>query len=310
MHKYWRAIGFSKQPKRKKLIELIQKGIDRTKSRSYTVNEDDEDSLLAQFDIELGSNYGICVCGQFDDGDEFFPEYYYPYLNSDVISTRETASVERRVDNNSFAGICDDMKVGVTLIFRLHNTIEYIKNTHTSFVPLENTSITLTALSLEGTVMLPIYKSESDLLKKKNTEIKRRHLMNAAKSGDENAMKELTIADMDTYANILSHIQYEDVYSLVESYFMPYGAECELYSVMGEIKACLLTRNHVTMDEVYVMTIDSNGLVFDLAINRQDLYGEPAVGRRFKGIIWLQGKINFPLSQNLSSPEERDGKDN
>ena len=31
--------------------------------------------------------------------------------------------------------------------------------------------------------------------------------------------------------------------------------------------------------------------------HRQDLYGEPQIGRRFKGTIWLQGKINM---QDLS----------
>ena len=27
---------------------------------------------------------------------------------------------------------------------------------------------------------------------------------------------------------------------------------------------------------------------------REDLFGEPAVGRRFKGVVWLQGFIEFP----------------
>ena len=47
--------------------------------------------------------------------------------------------------------------------------------------------------------------------------------------------------------------------------------------------------------EIYGNTIGNiNELVFDLCINEKDLYGEPAVGRRFKGIIWLQGYINYP----------------
>ena len=99
---------------------------------------------------------------------------------------------------------------------------------------------------------------------------------------------------MDTYANVLSHIQYEDVYTLVDSYFMPYGAECDLYSVMGEIRSCHTLVNRLTLEKVYVMTIDSNGLQFDVAILAKDLYGEPKPGRRFKGTIWLQGRINFP----------------
>ena len=32
---------------------------------------------------------------------------------------------------------------------------------------------------------------------------------------------------------------------------------------------------------------------YDLCINQQDMVGEPAVGRRFRGIIWLQGLVHF-----------------
>ena len=75
---------------------------------------------------------------------------------------------------------------------------------------------------------------------------------------------------------------------------MPYGVECDNYSILGEILECSLVTNKVTNEEVYLMTILCNDLQFDLCINKQDLYGEPAVGRRFKGTIWMQGYINFP----------------
>ena len=42
------------------------------------------------------------------------------------------------------------------------------------------------------------------------------------------------------------------------------------------------------------MNINCNELCFELCINEKDIYGEPEVGRRFKGYIWLQGYINFP----------------
>ncbi len=300
MHHYMRAVGFTRPPKRKEIFDFISKGIAASPSyRAYTTNDEDDDSLLAQYDIELGDNYGITVCGQFDEGDQFFPEYYFPYLESDRISTVEELSVERRIDNYSFAGMVDDYKVGVTLIFRIRNSIEYIKNHHVNFDPLHQVTTSLTALSLKGSILLPIYKSEDDKNRKKNTEIKRRNLMTQAHKGDEAAMRDLTVTDMDTYANILSHIQYEDVYSLVDTYFMPYGAECELYSVMGEIKHLQISRNRLTDEEVVIMTIDCNSLQLDVAINRKDLFGEPEVGRRFKGVIWLQGKLNFPVSDDF-----------
>ena len=42
------------------------------------------------------------------------------------------------------------------------------------------------------------------------------------------------------------------------------------------------------------MTLNCNELSFDVCINVKDLFGEPKVGRRFKGVVWLQGAVNYP----------------
>ena len=282
-----------------KAISLVHQLFETERKTDSTGNHETETQRRNRHQI------GLAICGQFNDKDEFFPDYYYPYLDYDGVSSTEEISVEPRIDNDTYAGVCDDLRVGAALIFRLRNTIEYRRNLHTSFLPLEHASVTLTALSLEGSVMLPIYKSADDISRKKNTEIKRRRLLNAARSGDENAMQNLTEADIATWTNILAQIQVDDVYTLIESYFMPYGAECELYSVMGDIIEYETLTNRITGAEVCVMRIESNGLPLSIAINREDLVGEPQTGRRFKGIIWLQGKINFPLMQDLSHPEDR-----
>ena len=41
--------------------------------------------------------------------------------------------------------------------------------------------------------------------------------------------------DMDTYSMISRRIVREDIFTIVDSYFMPYGMECDQYNVMGEI---------------------------------------------------------------------------
>jgi len=297
LHKYLRAVGFSKTPTRKEIFNFIQSGLEKPAYRAYTTNDADPDSLLAQFDLPLGKNFGLCVCGQFDDDDEFYPEYYYPYLDTDRISSAEDVTFEKRLDNNSYAGVCDDLRVGVTLIFRLRNYIEYLKNKDRQSQDTENgrivSSCSLSALSLEGSVLMPIYESEAERKSKKSTEIKRRKLMTQARDGDEEAARTLSSAEMETYANILSHIQYEDVYSMVDSYLMPYGAECDLYSIMAEIKKVRRAGNSLTGEEILILTLSCNGLYLDLAINSKDLFGVPEAGRRFKGIIWMQGKVNF-----------------
>ncbi len=59
-------------------------------------------------------------------------------------------------------------------------------------------------------------------------------LLSAAKSGDPEAIESLTLDDMDTYSKI-KKIDTEDVFTIVDTYIMPYGIECDRYSIMGEI---------------------------------------------------------------------------
>ena len=41
------------------------------------------------------------------------------------------------------------------------------------------------------------------------------------------------------------------------------------------------------------MDLECNEMDFNVCINQKDLLVEPEAGRRFKGVIWLQGYINF-----------------
>ncbi len=149
-------------------------------------------------------------------------------------------------------------------------------------------------MSIQGSIILPVIKNEKQVKKYKQAAINRNHLIAAARRGDEEAIESLTLEDIDTYTVLSKKILKEDVFSLVDTYFMPYGIECDKYSILGEIEACYLQKNSVTEEEIYVLTINCNDLIFDVGINKKDLWGEPKPGRRFKGIVWLQGYINFP----------------
>ncbi len=89
-------------------------------------------------------------------------------------------------------------------------------------------------------------------------------------------------------------IQKEDLFSIVETSFMPYGMECDQYQILGTINFYTKVYNSYTKETIYQMNLECNGMNFDICINQKDLMGEPDVGRRFKGKIWLQGNINFP----------------
>ncbi|MCM1045367.1 MAG: DUF3881 family protein [Candidatus Gastranaerophilales bacterium] len=292
MHRYLKAIGFASLTDRRKLKELLTDVVMHSDARAYTINH--ENVMLGEFRKNFANDMGIAVCGEFDDDDKFIYDYYYPYLSGSGVTSYEDVSVERHASKDSYAGVCDDIKVGISLIFYLRNMIPYVKAQSTGKLPIQGTSLTLSALSVSGTIVMPIMKDEIQKERVKQDSVNRTNLLAAARKGDEDAIETLTLEDMDMYTIISKRIQKEDIFSLVDTYFMPYGVECDQYSVMGEIVGMRLVTNQITGEQLYILTIYCNELTFDVSINIIDLFGEPQVGRRFKGVIWLQGYINFP----------------
>jgi hypothetical protein len=237
---------------------------------------------------------GIAVCGEFDEEDKFVYEYYYPYLRGQGVTTTEDVSVERHAARDSYAGVVEDVNMGISMIFYLQNMIPYVNAQTAGRLPVRGTTLTLSGLSLSGKILMPIHVDEEQKDQIRRRTIARNQLIEEARKGSEEAMETLTLEDMDTYSTINARIRNEDVFSIVDTFFMPYGMECDQYSVMGEIVGMRKVKNSLTGEEVYVLTICSNELTFDVCINIIDLLGEPQVGRRFKGNIWLQGFINFP----------------
>jgi hypothetical protein len=261
------------------------------KIRRYTGIEDN--TVYTEYIEEYIDNMGIVVRGNFEEENVFIFDHYFPYLKSDQITSNENVTIERHKDKESYVGICDDSRVGITLIFYLQNVVEYIKIRNSDLLPVKETSLNLTGLSLEGRIMMPIVKEKIGM---KKAAVERRELIDAAKKGDTSAIDNLTIDDMEVYTILSEKVKKEDIYSLVNSYLMPYGVECDLYSIMGEIIICKLCINRKTEEKIWKLELLCKDMHIEICINSIDLLGEPKVGRRFKGVIWMQGYINYPYN--------------
>lgn len=303
MHKYLRAIGFSCIKNRKEYENLIRLCVQDATKREYTTKDisseesgsiQTDESMTALFYRDFAKGLGLAVCGEYDENNHFSYDYCFPYLRGSEISSYEDITVERHMEKESYAGICDEIKVGVTLIFYLQNMIPYIKAKNTGTLPMKGTSLVLSGLSCQGSIMMPLKKDKKDIIKTQKAAVSRNDRIRAARRGDEEAIESLTLEDMDVYTSISKKIHQNDIYTIVDTYFMPYGVECDLYSVLGEIQNIEEIENIATGETVIRMLLLCNELSFDICINKKDLYGEPQVGRRFKGVIWLQGYINFP----------------
>lgn len=289
MHTYLRAIGFSEIKKKAELDKILRDVIENYDEK--TIIEDEERRLFGCMSKDFGCNIGITVFGEYDEEDNFQMEYYFPYMRGTGVTSREDMIIERHAGTQSYVGACEDSRLCVTLIFYLSNPGEYMQELQKREIPEKQGNLTLSALAKEGKILFPVKKNEASVGRLNNME--RTKLITAAKNGSEEAIDSLTMDDIDIYAMISRRIQHEDVFSIVETYFMPYGAECDQYNLMGEILECSEYKNIVTGEKIYQMNIFCNDLFFDVCINEKDLMGVPEPGRRFKGLVWLQGNINF-----------------
>ena len=291
MHSFLRSIGFSEMKTKKDLDIILNQVMDRYDEK--VLAEAESGQLFAQISKDYGCDMGISVCGEYDENDEFQMEYYFPYFKGTGITTQEKMMVERHAGTESYAGACEDVRIGVTVIFYLQNGGEYKQQIGRGCELPDIQPVTLTGLAREGKILLPVQKDKEQVRIEQEATRTRNQLMLDARSGDEEAIENLTMEDMDTYSMVCKRIQTEDVFSIVDSYFMPYGIECDQYNVMGEIMDCSSFRNTYTGEEIFQITLSCNDMQFDVCINAKDMLGEPAIGRRFKGIIWLQGQLHF-----------------
>ena len=290
MHSYLRAIGFSNINNRADLDQLLEHVIENAVQNKTIQNGD---SGLTEIMKEYGDGIGITVRGEMDENNKFHMEHYYPNINGMFISTREEVGINKKVDSEAYTGMCDDFRLGVSLIFYLQNVIEYLEKKNQNMPMGTSFPITLSALSLGGKILLPIEMDEVQVRNISADTKYRNNLIAEAKKGNQDAIDSLTIDDIDMYAMISKRAKKEDVYSIVDTCFIPFGSESDNYSVIATIVECNLIENTYTKEEVYDLQLVCNDITFRMCINKHDLVGEPMAGRRFKGNIWMQGRIDF-----------------
>lgn len=292
MHQYLGAAGFSSISSKKEFMDIIKTVILEPSDKNYI--ETEHDSVICEYVKYFTPTTGIVVRGEFDKDNDLSLDFYYPVCKAYNVSINENLGIERYAANEFFAGVCDDPRIGVTLIFDIQNSVDVMKRFADNTDDMEEkASVNLSGLSINGMVMLPIKKDSNEKAKNEKNTTNRNKLLMAARNGDENAIESLTLEDIDTYTQISKKIRSEDIYSIVDSYFMPYGVECDQYSIMSEIVEYSVEKNTYTDEEIYILTLDYNGMAMNISINKKDLLGEPMVGRRFKGTVLMQGKVDF-----------------
>ncbi len=289
MHEYLRAVGFRSIRTKKQLNGLIDRVIKDPDHLSIVSTG--EETNLAVAEKEVSGHAGIAVVGEIDEQGTLVPEYYFPYLSSSQISSEAHLSWEKQAAKDGYIGMCEDYRMGMALIFFVRNMTEIARSEYEDPFHADFSKVAFSALASEGTVLLPLLKNEKVLKKAEEDTRKRSRLMEQAREGSPEAIDAIARSDMQAYQRIVHRLRESDVFTVVESFFMPYGMESDQYYLMGDILALQTVTNEWTKEQFYRMLVNSNGMTLSVAIHTEDLEGVPAVGDRIKCRAWLMGDM-------------------
>ena len=260
-----------------------------------TIFRNENGKPYGEFVKNYSPGMGLICCGEFDDDVDFRPEYIFPYFKGSSVSMKQEVEFEKHAREESYAGACEDPRIGATLIFYLNNMGQYRKSLEERHNAYEERTIKLSALAKEGTVLLPSYRMGVDCGKIEHNREAHYRLISEARGGDEAAIEALTEQDMADYSVVSKRVLKEDVLSIVDTSFLPYGVECDQYSILGNIITCEKVKNQHTNEFVYQMQVEVCDVYMDVCINESRIEGIPSPGFRFRGLIWLQGFVSFDL---------------
>ena len=333
MHKYLRAVGFSQFQKKSQIDDFFKDNLKDENLISTYISQDMR--LCGQYNIQVCQGAGVSVIGEQEANQLAVMDFYYPYLKGYDYTLIQECTIERHSDKDSYAGIIDDYRMGIALIFYLTNGNVYnslIKSHKLTDIKIDK--IYLSALSISGKIILPIDKkelSENEFADKRKLNEDYNGYVEEDDDEDEDYMDEppittRLIGDMDDFADGIGgkavsigigikipkdpagqqemRLKNEDLYSIVETSLLPYGIECDKYQIVAEILSVNRKTNKFTGENLVEMRVDTMGLQFNLMINESDLEGEPLPGRRFRGVIWLLGEVEFLTKVEDKGKEE------
>ena len=287
IHRYLRTVGLSQYQNREEASDFLDQLQESCKNDALMIRRKNGE-MLWEIHTMLGPAMGIVLGGYVNSRGVMVRERYMPFISEEDITSDVYCSIQRHVEGEEYSGLVDDTRVGIPIIFCLTNGGEYMIRRYRELNTVPR-GVCLTAFCKNGKILLPMQKNALQREMSRVADKAREKLIEAARHGDEAAMESLNSEDMMTFSMINRRMMKEDIYSIVDSCFMPQGIECEIYQVIGEILAVGTRINLLTGEEIWDFLVQANDLPLHVVINKIDLQGEPKVGRRFKGTVWMQG---------------------
>ena len=272
MNVFFNSVGFSNLKAKTDIINLVNT-ILKNYDDKYILNHNN-DVMYSSFYKYYGSNFGLCIKGFLDANENFELYECLPFFNSKL--KVKTNSIECVEHNTEYFISTTPQKNCDSLTFKIVNTLEYFNNIQSIN---QDYFVNISGMSVKGTVILPL---------EKNNAIEDRLKLNL-KSTNINTSN--NIDTKSSLHDILNDKSFSiDLLTYINTFCIHMGKYSE-YSILGDILKVKTTRNTLTQEVCYIITIGLPKNKFEIVINKDTLVGYPSVGMRFMGTCSLQGNI-------------------
>ncbi|PKM51157.1 MAG: hypothetical protein CVV02_08390 [Firmicutes bacterium HGW-Firmicutes-7] len=289
---YISALGFSAFNTKEKAEGIVSDIIANPNTRYISNYKSDE--IKVEYYKEYGTEFGLIVRGALNQEEELTVYSLIPYAIGSVITDTHEIDVVKGERTDVYNAFCEESRSGTPVSFFLQNVIDYLEIEDQEDVYIEG--VRLVAFSVEGTVILPIDKDDTDLLLEEEEDVFREELLEKARQGDEDAIQILEDEALESSEILQERLKDEDLLSILEGFFVPLGDSEDIYSFLGTIEEVTETINKMTEERIYILSIKCMSLYIDVYINSADITGIPSAGMRFKGTSWVHGLIEFEFN--------------
>ena len=180
MHDYLRAIGFGRLADRKSLQRLLSLVMTKPDREYYAGNGDRTDYWEKSKDFLPGA--GLTVRGDTDEKGIREYEYFFPHYRGSHMSFTGNVDLEKAFEREEYNGVCELSDMGVVMVFHLNRLKDYAARIR-EYGYLEEAPICLSGLSVQGSVLIPLARTQPGDDEKKMQSATRRH-REAAENGD------------------------------------------------------------------------------------------------------------------------------
>lgn len=291
MNKYMSAAGLAglDQNDYEDLYRIVEKDPDLYIEASY-IEGKEYDERLIELTKYIAPNIGITLRGFLDRDDQFIRQLAFPVIKINEPVSKKYKRISPLKNEPAALTRSDFPTLGCSLYSYVQNLYEVSDGEELS--SLTNATwkgIGISALSSAGMILLPMGKSENKELRA--IEGKRNRLKKEIFNGNDDAYEQLTLTEMQIYTTIDKRVKKNGIYGVISTTLMPRGVEEDMYYCIGQIEEISSSKIPLTEQIVYHFLLSCCGIRFCVSINKDTLIGEPEVGRRFKGIVWMQSRI-------------------